>query len=139
MPRIPTNNCCSFLGCRDVKVINSGYCELHGGKRSENHYKNLRLYKSTAWKKARIAQLSKEPLCAACLLDNKVTQAQHIDHVIPHRRDNTKFNLNLLQSLCASHHTQKTQLESQGIYRYYSKTGIVDYTDTDYNEIVSKL
>ena len=82
--------------------------------------------------------LSRNPLCAACLSKNIVTQAEHIDHVIPHRRDSDRFMVNLFQGLCAPCHTQKTRLESQGIFRHYTTNGEVDYKDSDYNKLIVK-
>ena len=79
---------------------------------------------------------SKFPLCGACLINGKVTSTEHIDHVIPHRRDSDRFLVNLFQGLCTPCHTQKTKLESQGVYRHYTREGIIDYKDIDYEHLI---
>lgn len=79
---------------------------------------------------------SAHPLCASCLARGLVTQTEHIDHVIPHRRNAHRFLANVFQGLCAACHTQKTALEKQGIYRHYTPDGPVDYKDTDYETVI---
>jgi 5-methylcytosine-specific restriction protein A len=134
MPIAPLNTKCRELGCHSLKTGRSTFCSQHGGGMTEKGKENNKLYNTAYWKKQRISQLSKKPLCAACLLDGKVVQAEHIDHVFPHRQDMSKFRLNLFQSLCASHHTLKTQDENKGIYLHYTDTGIKTYTDADYGK-----
>lgn len=133
MPSVPTAKICSFLGCKNTKAFGTGYCHEHGAKRSDSYEENAKLYNSIAWRKKRTAMKSKYPLCAACLLEGRVTQTEHIDHVIPHRRIPDRFLTNLFQGLCAPHHSTKTNLENQGIFRHYSENGIVDYNEEDYN------
>lgn len=136
MPSVPTSKACNFLGCKKDKAFSTGYCQEHGGKRSENYEANAKLYNSTAWRKKRDAMRSKFPICSACLLEGKITQTEHIDHVIPHRRNPDRFLINLFQGLCAPHHTQKTMLESKGIYRHYSENGPIDYDENDFNSVI---
>lgn len=75
--------------------------------------------------------MSKYPLCACCLLEGKIVATEHIDHVIPHKRLQERFLVNIFQGLCAACHTQKTTLERKGVYRHYTENGIVDYSDLD--------
>lgn len=138
MPSVPSKRICNFLGCKETPLYNQGSCALHGGKVSEKRVANSKLYNSSAWKQKREVMRSKYPLCAACLLEGKVTATAHIDHVIPHRREQDKFHVNLFQGLCAPHHTLKTILEKTGIYRCYAPSGIVDYKDGDYNNVVTE-
>ena len=132
MPTVPKNTKCRELGCSNQKTYRSTFCAGHGGGTTEKGKENSKLYSTAFWKKQRIAQLSKNPLCAACLLEGKVVSAHHIDHVFPHRQDGIKFKVNLFQSLCHPHHTLKTQEENKGIYLYYSPNGEIQYTDADY-------
>ena len=116
-----------------------GYCQDHGARRSESYEKNAKLYNSAAWRKKRIAMRSKYPICSACMVEGRVTQTEHIDHVIPHRRIPDRFLSNLFQGLCAPHHTIKTNLEAQGVYRHYTENGVEDYTEGDYSVILEKF
>jgi 5-methylcytosine-specific restriction protein A len=132
MPIAPLNTKCRELGCKNDKTSRSTFCNDHGGGITDKGRENSKLYSTGYWKKQRIIQLSKEPLCAACLLEGKVAQAIAIDHVFPHRQDQNKFKTNIFQSLCQSHHTLKTQEENKGKYLHYSSNGIIEYTDVDY-------
>jgi len=132
MPTIPKYNKCRELGCNNPKTYRSTFCSKHGGGLTQRNKENNKLYNSNFWKKLRIAQLSKEPLCASCLTQGRVVQAEHIDHVFPHRQDEKKFRYNIFQSLCAICHTYKTQEEDKGIYTHYTHDGIKTYTDADY-------
>ncbi len=136
MPTVPKNNKCRELGCNNPKTTRSCFCNEHGGGITDKGKANSKLYSSAAWKKQRTIQLSQQPLCAGCLCAGKVVQAEHIDHVFPHRQNNDKFKRNIYQSLCQSCHTLKTQMEAHGQYLYYTQDGVHTYTDADYNIIV---
>jgi 5-methylcytosine-specific restriction protein A len=138
MPSVPATNTCVFFGCRNKKSFGTGYCQEHGAKRTAKYKQNEKLYNSTAWKETREAMRSMFPICSACLLEGKVKPTAHIDHVIPHRRDADRFMVNLFQGLCIPHHTEKTQLENKGVYRHYTKEGVVDYKDVDYEHLIIK-
>ena len=138
MPSVPTNKKCVFLGCQGQKIFASNFCAEHATKKSAKYKANEKLYNSKAWKDTRTAMKSKFPLCGACLIEGKVTSTEHIDHVIPHRRDSDRFLVNLFQGLCGPCHTQKTLLESKGIYRHYTNEGIIDYKDSDYQHLIVK-
>ena len=132
MPYAPLNNKCRELGCKNPKTHRSTFCAEHGGGITEKGKENSKLYSTAFWKQKRKEQLSRKPLCASCLLEGKVVQAEHIDHVFPHRQDSNKFRYNLFQSLCASCHTNKTLEENKGTFLYYSPNGIITYTELDY-------
>ena len=132
MPSTPINTKCRELGCKNSKTYRSTFCDEHGGGITEKGKQNSKLYSTAYWKKKRASQLSKQPLCACCLLEGRIVQAAAIDHVFPHRRDNDKFRNNLFQSLCVECHTNKTLEENKGTYLYYSPNGIIQYTDADY-------
>jgi len=136
MPSVPSPNKCNFLGCKEAKSFGTNSCEKHGGKRSEKYGHNAKLYNSTAWKSIRAGIQSRNPICAACLSRGIITPTEAIDHVFPHKQDRNKFLINLFQGLCIACHTQKTKLESQGIYRHYTEQGPVDYKQQDYSVTV---
>lgn len=136
MPIAPLNDKCRELGCQNLKTFRSTFCSIHGGGITAKGKANSQLYSSTSWKKLRQAQLSSQPLCSCCLNSGKVTQAEHIDHVFPHRQSPQRFKNNIFQSLCASCHTLKTQAETRGLYLYWSKNGLVQYNESDYNRVL---
>lgn len=137
MPSIPTNTTCQQLGCKEPRSKYNTYCLTHGGKDTLAAASNRRhantMYQSTAWRIMRQGQLSVQPLCQACLIDGRVNQANHVDHVFRWQHIGREaFYNNLLQSLCQEHHSHKTGLENHGIYEHYTHTGIQKYNLSDY-------
>lgn len=132
MPTAPLNTECKEYRCRNPKTQRSAYCSEHGGGVTEKAKANDKLYKQQAWAKMRVRQLSKEPLCARCMSMGKVTAANTVDHVFPHRRDVLAFKVNLFQSLCIACHTHKTLEENKGKYLHYTANGVIEYTGDDY-------
>src|SRR5687767_2133162 len=61
-------------------------------------------YKTYRWQQLRRRQLEREPLCAMCQADGRVTAATICDHVEPHRGDAALFWSGPFQSLCKPHH-----------------------------------
>ena len=138
MPTAPFNTQCRELGCHNLKTDRSTFCLVHGGAQTAKGKANGRLYAQSAWHSIRARQLSKQPLCARCQCNGRVTAAYHVDHVFPHRRDPKAFKVNLFQSLCAACHTLKTKDENTGLYKHYTNNGVIEYTDNDYLRIVGK-
>lgn len=68
-------------------------------------------YSHRRWRRIRARQLAKEPLCRRCRELGRITPAEHVDHIEPHKGDRAKFWGGPFQSLCASHHSEKTALE----------------------------
>lgn len=132
MPTAPLNTECKEYRCRNPKTQRSAYCAEHGGGVTEVGKANSKLYNQQAWDKIRARQLSKQPLCARCQHEGKITAASTVDHVFPHRRDAAKFKVNLFQSLCTGCHTLKGQDERKGIYNHYTAHGVTQYSDDDY-------
>ena len=61
------------------------------------------------WAKARIAYLSKHPVCAMCQKVDRVTVATVVDHIVPHRGDKKLFwDSTNWQPLCKKCHDKKT-------------------------------
>jgi 5-methylcytosine-specific restriction protein A len=87
MPARP-KSICRAPGCG--KVIDApGHCDTHKkavrkeqderrGTAAERGYDNK-------WQKARVYYLRKHPLCVNCQLDNRLTAANVVDHIEPHR------------------------------------------------------
>lgn len=80
-----------------------------------------RWYGLGIWKRLRLAQLAREPLCAFCLNDDEVTVATVVDHIKPWRRAATRAIRWALfvdpanhQSLCKRHHDSDKKLIENG-------------------------
>ncbi|WP_407312085.1 HNH endonuclease [Desulfosporosinus sp. SB140] len=109
-PRRP----CSFPGCPELtsgqycnehqKQITKAY-DLRRGSAAQRGY-------DARWTKARKRYLKEHPLCVECLKASKLTPANVVDHIIPHRGDKSLFwNESNWQSLCSHHHNSKTAKE----------------------------
>ena len=73
------------------------------------------LYATSRWRKLRQTQLFKEPLCAMCKAQGRVTEATVVDHIEPHRGDMDKFWHGSFQSLCKRcHDSHKQRFENGG-------------------------
>ncbi len=70
------------------------------------------MYSTTEWKRLRLSQLAKEPLCKDCESHNRITLATVADHVEDHKGDKYKFFHGKLQSLCKPCHSKKTIREN---------------------------
>ena len=144
MPSIPTNTTCSHLGCKNTKSKYNQYCIEHGGrddKRFDQKYNKDRksfndMYNTRQWLTLRQIQLSKNPICAGCQAEGIITPAKVVDHLFPWSQISKEaFFINRFQSLCQTHHSEKTQLEQKGIYRAFG-TPHKDYTQGDYQRVM---
>ena len=64
-----------------------------------------------AWQKARLRFLQANPLCVYCGQDGRVTAANVVDHIVPHKGDQTLFwDEANWQALCKSHHDSDKQM-----------------------------
>lgn len=143
MPYSPLNKKCNVLGCNNLKLPKGGYCELHSTKQKYIPTKQRQdanaMYQTQQWIKFRQIQLSKYPLCAGCMADGIVAQAEHVDHVFAWTHIGKQaFYFNLFQSLCASCHSSKTALEKKGIYMRYGSPSI-KYTKQDYMLVMNEM
>ena len=124
MPTVPTQTKCQYLGCNNQRSPLNTYCMEHGGKtynQSAKRKQSNAKYNTRLWAKLRISQLSKQPLCQACAVRGRVTQAEVVDHLWPWNQIGPQaFVVNRFQSLCHECHSVKTSLEQQGICRFYS-------------------
>lgn len=84
-----------------------------------------RLYSTKAWHRMRARQLRDNPTCAYCAEIGQLTAASVVDHVIPHRGNETLFyDQKNLQSLCKQcHDSVKQQLEVTGVRRGCDTSG----------------
>lgn len=86
-----------------------------GVARQGNIMKHRRLYDSVRWRKIRIQVLNEEPLCRICSKVGRVTAADTVDHIIPHKDDPVLFyDRDNLQSLCKLCHDSAKQAQDKG-------------------------
>ena len=85
-----------------------GRCQRHARQRERATHPNKSFYNSKKWKHTRRKQLLREPICQhpACK-----ALATDVDHRTPIEQGGDKWSLTNLQSLCRSHHGQKTRRE----------------------------
>lgn len=119
---------CKWPTCHRLVNIDERYCSMHQQKgeqldlkrqsKYEHNYNQVRYeknpltknYHSTEWKKLRESVLARDNhLCQECLKKGLITQASHVDHIQSAiSRPDLFWDMNNLQSLCASCHTRKT-------------------------------
>ena len=104
----PTPGCPGVLPCathpKETRVT-------RGTPHSVRLWYLLARWRHPVWGR-RAQVLNRDPLCVECRKIGRVTEAEHIDHVIPHEGDPVLFwDPENLQGLCASCHSQKTQSE----------------------------
>ena len=94
------------------------------------------MYNTQTWRSLRAAQLSRQPLCGACIGRGLVVMATVVDHVFPWRQiSDAAFRESELQSLCWECHSVKTGLEQKGIFRRWASDGsYVDYSINDWGK-----
>lgn len=85
------------------------------------------LYNTKRWYRIRFYQLQKQPLCEFHLKRNQVVSASIVDHVTPHKGDETLFyDPENLQSLCKRcHDSVKQRLERGGTVTEFDNDGRV--------------
>jgi len=101
---------CSYPGCR--RLTDGRYCDEHR-QVAEHHYNHYLRDPDTnkrygrAWKKIRARFLLQHPLCEQCRLENRLTPAQEVHHIVPLANGGTHDENNLL-ALCKSCHSRVT-------------------------------
>ncbi len=75
---------------------------------------------NSRWRKARNTYLSQHPLCVLCETEGRTTAATVVDHIKPHKGDQTLFwDTDNWQALCGPHHnSHKQSIEKGGQGRY---------------------
>jgi 5-methylcytosine-specific restriction protein A len=71
-------------------------------------------YNTQHWKRLRLLQLGKQPLCVMCESMGRLTAATQVDHIVPIKDGGDPWAMENLQSLCASCHSHKTSTEDGG-------------------------
>ena len=111
---------CSYPGCNQLTT--ERFCEVH--KRQERQRLDERRGSSSErgytyrWRLARQTYLAKNPLCVMCEKEGRLTAANVIDHIIPHKGDKELFwDRSNWQSLCKRHHDIKTATEDSNFAR----------------------
>ena len=85
--------------------VTAAYCDEHRGYSGGA---NERGYDGK-WRKARARFLRRNPLCAECRKEGRLTPAMVVDHVIPHRGNQALFwDEGNWQPLCKVCHDKKT-------------------------------
>lgn len=111
---------CKHAGCNAKAIIN-GRCTCHQPNNTPSIATPFRLHAKDnrpsahkrgydgRWRQARLAFLDDNPLCVFCQSQGLLTPATVIDHIIPHRGNQTRFwDMNNWQALCKSCHDTKT-------------------------------
>ncbi len=104
---------CNEHGCRNKAKPEESYCEIHLKQRRREYDSkqrdsmSTRFYNSTLWGRIRKIQLSRQPLCEACLSEGRTTPATVVDHIEAIKESGPQLDLENLQSLCASCHSKK--------------------------------
>ncbi|AFM40315.1 restriction endonuclease [Desulfosporosinus acidiphilus SJ4] len=113
MPTKPKRPC-SYPGCPWLTA--GRYCEQHQKQVSKEY--DLRRGSAASrgydsrWATTRKRYLREHSLCVECLKTGKLTPANVVDHVIPHKGDMVKFwDESNWQSLCKRCHDRKTAKE----------------------------
>ena len=109
-------NGCSHPGCLELARVGQ-FCSAHSHEdkqESTRDTKKQRLYKTVAWERIRKRQLAQEPWCADCLKEERYIPATDCHHIKPWNGDLIIFYKGPFQSLCHSHHSQKTRLDNNG-------------------------
>lgn len=107
---------CRYPGCN--QLVENGYCEKHKQpvtqQEIDRHTHDNKVYGNTAWRRLRRIKLNADPLCEQCLGENIVVPATQVDHIIPvSQQPELKLCYENLQSLCETHHSQKTREENK--------------------------
>lgn len=84
---------------------------------------NSEFYNSTKWRRTRGAYIKKNPLCVVCQAAGIIKQAEVVDHKIPINEGGEKYKWSNLQSMCHTHHNQKSGRESQAAQRKKKENG----------------
>ncbi len=113
MPSSPKRPC-AYAGCSIL--VYKGYCPKHDKQQARELNKMrlspaLRGYDSAIWKPLRKSILARDQgLCQQCKRESRVWPAKDVDHIIAKSKGGTDDPSNL-ESLCHTHHSQKTARE----------------------------
>ena len=98
---------CSYPGCGAL-TTGSSRCDAHTNTRPTAAQRGY----GAAWRRKRRRHLMIEPLCRTCKAQGRVTEANTVDHITPHRGDMRLFwDRENWQALCKPCHDRKTATE----------------------------
>lgn len=111
-----TKKPCAFPRCPATVPAGTKYCETHrhllNDEKQGNNRQRRKLYDTSRWRKLRNLKINSDPLCEECLRNDRITGAEEIDHIQPHKGNSDLFfDYKNLQSLCKSCHSSKTMRE----------------------------
>jgi 5-methylcytosine-specific restriction protein A len=120
MPIAPPTPC-RQPGCVET-VKRPGYCVTHTkAKRKQSSIRRGSAHErgyGIRWQVARVAHIREHPLCVRCQAKGVTTAANVVDHIEPHKGDQTLFwNRDNWMSLCKPCHDRKTATEDGGFGR----------------------
>lgn len=113
MPKRPKTPC-SHPGCPALVEYGQRYCPDHKPLHPEATRSAGKRGYGTRWQNASRAYLVSHPLCVKCLAKSppQYTKATVVDHIKPHRGDQTLFwDRDNWQPLCKACHDKKTLTE----------------------------
>jgi len=120
MPWLP-NKPCAHPGCGRLVPSGDRHCDEHARqhrqqfdakRRAEQPWR--RWYNTARWRALRSWRLATEPLCRMCQGSGLVTAGTVVDHVEPHRGDETMFfDPENTQSLCKPCHDGAKQSQER--------------------------
>lgn len=116
MPR-KAKHPCGHPGCPEITEGN--YCEKHKSMHPDRPSASRRGYTSK-WRRLSKQYLRKHPMCVRCMAEGKFVPATVVDHIIPHRGDETlMWSQDNWQALCKPCHDKKTWTEDKNpVYTY---------------------
>ena len=111
---------CKHPGCPALVPYGQQYCEAHKSLHPEATRSAGKRGYGSRWQRVSKNYLKAHPLCAACQKEGRYVKATVVDHIKPHRGDQTLFwDVENLQPLCKPCHDKKTWTEdSNPVYRY---------------------
>ena len=108
---------CAYPRCKNY-ATNKGYCQDHQQQTRQYDKERGTSYQrgyDAKWRKAREYFLSQNPLCVMCQQQGRITPANVVDHIQPHKGNQDLFwDEANWQALCQSCHNSKTAKEDMG-------------------------
>ena len=101
---------CSYPGCPEL--TDGRFCEQHAKEESRRYEKydrdpSMRKRYGRAWKRIRDRYISIHPLCEQCEMQDRITPAEEVHHILPLSQGGTHAEDNLM-ALCKSCHSRIT-------------------------------
>ncbi len=75
-------------------------------------HSNTKFYQSSPWRRLRLMQLQRSPICEECARNGVTTLAKVADHIIPINQGGEPLDIENLQSLCHACHNRKSGRET---------------------------